>query len=202
MESASKIMFYVCMIVAIPLWFEADYVLKLWLGNYPEYTITFLRISLLMTMFSSSSVLNCAVLQSANKIRREQLFVASINLMTLPLSYMALKVGLGPVSPFVIATILQFVALLVDVMVVQYELKKNMSFFFGVLIRLYFTLLISSIPPLVFTYYIEPSFVRVILTSIIGILSSTVFMYIFCLNKNERLKFRLLIHKYIKSNEN
>ena len=185
-ERASKVMFFVCMIVSIPLGLEAEYVLDLWLGDYPELTPTFLRLSLLVSLFSSSSILNCAVLQSANKIKREQVMVATITLMTLPISYFALKLGAGPVSPFVIAAILQFVSIIADIQVVQYELKKKMGFYYLLLLKLYGTCILSLAIPYLIMNMMPSSFLRVVVVILVSVISCTVLAYIICLNKNDR----------------
>lgn len=184
-ERSTKIMFYICIIIALPLCLESEYILTLWLGEYPEYSPIFLRLSLLVSIFSSTYLVNCT-LQAANKIKREQVFQATITLMTLPLGYVALKLGYGPVSPFIIAAILQLIASIVSVFVVQYELKKNMSFFFIMLGRLYGACFLAVIIPYLIICVMPSSFIRLVLVTAGSILSTTVFMFALCLNREER----------------
>ena len=183
---ASKIMFYVCMIVSVPLFLEVDYVLKIWLGEYPDLTPSFLRLSLILALFSSSSVLNCAVLQAANKIKREQLFVALTQVMVLPVSYVALKMGAGPLVPLVIAVVLQFISIIIDVQVVRFELKKGMTFYFKMLIRLYGTCIIAFILAYLVMSLMPSSFIRVVIVTIFSIAICSLLMYVIGLESQER----------------
>lgn len=183
---ASKIMFYVCMVVSIPLCLEVEYVLGLWLGEYPELTPAFLRLSVIMSLFSSSSVLNCAVLQAANKIKRQQIYVALIQVMVLPLSYAALKMGAGPLSPLVIAVILQFIAIIIDIHVVRYELEKNMTFYIKMLFRLYSTCVISFAVSYLILTLMPSSFIRVVVITLVSIIICSLLMYVWGLDSNER----------------
>lgn len=185
-ERATKVMFYICIVVAIPLCLEAEYVLSLWLGEYPEYSPIFLRLSLLVSVFSSSYLVSCT-LQAANKIKRDQIFRATITLMTLPLGYFALRIGLGPVSPFIIAAILQLLSSIVSVFVVQYELRCDMSFFFVLLLRIYMTGFLAALAPLGVLMSMQSSFFRLVLVTIVSIVSITFLMYFLCLNQEDRV---------------
>lgn len=186
---ASKIMFYVCMVVSVPLCLEVEYVLKLWLGEYPDLTPSFLRLSIIMALFSSSSILNCAVLQAANKIKREQIFVALTQVAVLPISYYALKMGGGPLIPIVIAVILQFISLVIDVKVVRFELKKDMTFYLKMLLRLYGTCIISYFFAHMVLLLMPSSFFRLVIVTIVSIIICTVLMYVIGLDRNERKFF-------------
>lgn len=193
-ERSTKVMFFICIIVAIPLCLESEYVLKLWLGEYPEYSPIFLRLSLLVSVFSSTYLVSCT-LQAANKIKREQVYQATITLMTLPLGYMALRLGYGPVSPFIIAAALQLIASIVSVFIVQYELKKNMTFFFIILVRLYVASILSVVAPLGVVLLMPSSFLRLVMVTIVSIISVTIIMYIICLNNEERKWAKMFVKK-------
>lgn len=188
-ERATKIMFYICIIIAIPLCIESEYVLRLWLGEYPEYSPVFLRISLLVSVFSSTYLISCT-LQAANRIKREKTYQATITLMTLPLGYLALKMGFGPVSPFIIAAILQLIASIVSVLIVQFELKKNMLYFLVILLRLYGACVIAAVAPFCISIIMPSSFLRLVITTIVSIVSTTVVMYYLCLSCEERILAR------------
>ena len=196
-ERATKVMFFICIIVAMPLCLEAEYVLTLWLGEFPKYSPIFLRLSLLVSIFSSTYLINCT-LQAANKIKREQIYQATITLMTLPLGYIALKMDYGPVSPFIIAAALQLIASLVSVLIVQYELKKNMFFIFVLLMRIYGVCLIAVIAPMAVMMVMPSSFIRLVVVTVVSILSTSLFMYLLCLNYEERILAKGAVCKMVK----
>lgn len=195
-ERSTKIMFYICIIIAIPLCLESEYVLRLWLGEYPEYSPIFLRLSMLVSVFSSSYLVSCT-LQAANKIKREQVYQATITLMTLPFGYIALKLGYGPVSPFIIAAALQLISSLVSVFIVQYELKKNMGFFFVLLARIYAASILAVIAPYAIMMIMPSSFLRLVIVTIVSIISTTVLMYVICLNGKDRIIARNTLKKMV-----
>lgn len=201
---ATKAMFFVCMVVSVPLGLESEYVLTLWLGDYPELASTFLRLSLMVLLFSSSSVLNCAVLQSANKIKREQVFVATTTLMTIPISYVALKLGAGPIIPFVIAILLQIVSIIIDIQVVQYELKTKMSFYYLLLLKMYGTCALALVLPYSVMSMMPSSFLRILLVTLISIVSCSVLTYTIILDKTDRniitaIVKKVIINKYCRN---
>lgn len=194
---ASKIMFFVCMVVSVPLCLEAEYVLTLWLGKYPELTPTFLRLGLIIALFSSSSVLNCAVLQAANRIKREQIFVAMTQVMVLPLSYLALKLGAGPVAPLITAVLLQFVSIIIDAQVVRFELKLDMTFYYKMLIRLYGTCIMAFAFAYLIMSLMPSSFLRVVIVTLLSITICSILMYYISLDGQERKMVVRLAHRVL-----
>ena len=117
--------------------------------------------------------------------------------MTLPLGYIALKLGYGPVSPFVIAAALQLVASLVSVFIVQYELKKKMGFFFVLLARIYAASILAVIAPYAVMMAMPSSLLRLVVVTIVSIISTTILMYVICLNGEDRIMARTAIKKMV-----
>ena len=85
--SGSRYSFYLLFIMVIPILFETEYVLTLWLRNVPEYTVVFVQLSLIYMLCQSlSNTLFTAMLATGN-IRNYQIVVGGLALMAFPLSY-------------------------------------------------------------------------------------------------------------------
>lgn len=123
-ERGSKFGFYILLFFVVPIFIETPFVLKFWLGEYPEFTVAFTRLSLVLSSVDvlSSTLIN---LQSATgKIRNYQLAVGLILLLNFPVSYIALKIGASPVSVYIVAIAISIICLLVRL----YFLKSMVGF--------------------------------------------------------------------------
>lgn len=92
----TRLAFFLLFVCSLPIMFNMEGVLKLWLGEVPEYTTMFCILvivnSLIATM--SQSLLRGAM--ATGRIRKYQLVVSLITLANLPLSYIALKIYANP----------------------------------------------------------------------------------------------------------
>lgn len=80
-------------ILALPVLLETDFILNLWLKQYPDHTVNFVRLVLLLSL--SDILSNTLItLQNANgNIRNYQIAVGGMLMMNFPLSYCCLKAG-------------------------------------------------------------------------------------------------------------
>lgn len=88
-----KMAFFLMSFFSIPLMIQLPYILKLWLGNPPDYTVIFCRTIIIATLVSQLTLGLESGIQAVGKIRRYQIIVGSIQIMVLPLSYFFLKAG-------------------------------------------------------------------------------------------------------------
>ncbi len=111
-ERGSRFSYYILLVFALPVLFETDFILTLWLKSYPEHTVNFVRLVLLVTMCDilSNTLINLQL--ATGKLRNYQLAVGGMSLMNFPLSYICLKLGFPPESVLIVALIVAIFCLL------------------------------------------------------------------------------------------
>lgn len=93
----SQMTLFMLAIFAVPIWLEMDYVLKLWLGDYvPQYTGIFIKITLLNCFISYSNLMVVKAIVATGNVKTLNLCLAPIEIMILPIIYMALKIFDSP----------------------------------------------------------------------------------------------------------
>ena len=102
-ERGSRFSFYVMMIFAVPIIFETEFVLTIWLKNYPEHSVNFIRLVLVLSLIDALSNTLVTLQSATGRIRNYQMIVGGMLLMNFPLSYIALKLGCSPESTLVVA---------------------------------------------------------------------------------------------------
>lgn len=93
--STSKLTFYLVMILALPLIFEIEPILDIWLGvgRYPENTISFCRLTILITLFDSFATPISTIVHASGKMKKFQIVCSSVILLIVPLAYLSSKMG-------------------------------------------------------------------------------------------------------------
>lgn len=102
MSFSSKYSFYLLYIIVLPVMAETQFILELWLENVPEYTSIFIKLILLSALIDSIVGPVQTVVQATGKIRQYQFGLGVIFLLTLPVSYLLLKLGFSAISVFVV----------------------------------------------------------------------------------------------------
>lgn len=96
---------YLYLMVAIPIFIEIDYLLYLWLGDYPENTSIFVQIVLIQSALTPLNNPVGMIVHATGKMK--WLSIASLVLLLIfPVSYLILKAGLSPVWVFIASAVI------------------------------------------------------------------------------------------------
>lgn len=93
---SSRYAFFLMLLIAGPLFNEAEYWLSLWLKNVPERTVLFTRLVIVNALLEVFSAPLVNAIQATGKIRLFQSIVSVIYLLNIPISYLFLKKGCSP----------------------------------------------------------------------------------------------------------
>lgn len=102
MVSASKISFSLMLLLSVPFIFESNYIVKLWLKTPPDYTAMFAVWDLILSLVSVLFLPLVFVIHATGKIKFMSIVNGSIWFLSVPISYILLKIGLGPTIPFIL----------------------------------------------------------------------------------------------------
>lgn len=104
-ERGSRFSYYILLVLALPMLFETEFVLNLWLKSYPAHTVSFVRLVLLVSLCDilSNTLINLQL--ATGRIRNYQIVVGGMLLMNFPLSYLFLWLGFAPESTMIVALV-------------------------------------------------------------------------------------------------
>lgn len=185
--SSSKLSYYLFLLMALPLFIEAKQVLSLWLVEVPEHTISFMRlIFLIMLVESWEQPLHIANL-ATGKIKKFQIIKGLTLLMTIPISYLALKLGAKSELVFFIQFHVTLISLIIQLFILRpligLSLRKYYSEVFG---RTLLVTLLSSIIPVLVYYSINENLLSMIVVIFVGVASVAGTIYLLGLNNSEK----------------
>ena len=112
-NQSARYSFYLLFILALPVILNTDYILHLWLGFTPSYSVRFIQFVLLLTMLEAlSNPLETGMMATGN-IRNYQIIIGFLQILNLPLCYLMFKISFGPEMVYVIACLITFVCLFI-----------------------------------------------------------------------------------------
>lgn len=109
----SKYSYFLLFTISLPLYICCEEVLSLWLGNIPEYAVSFCRLMILFSLLDAMQGPLWVSVQATGKIRDYQILMSVMILSNLPLSYLFLKQGYSPEVVLTIRCLLNLLILFV-----------------------------------------------------------------------------------------
>ena len=186
--ASSKLSAYLMAFIAIPIFFEAETILTIWLGTVPPYTNTFLR-WVMLSSFVDTVLANSLVTSmfATGKIKRYQIIVTSVGGLVFPLSWLAFKLGLEPYYCYVIYFVIYSILLFVRLKLLEGMIKlRIITYVRNVLCKVIPILMICSIPPVVMSMALAPGWVRLLLVTITNTILASAIIYAIGLTNGEQ----------------
>lgn len=103
----------------IPVFFNVDGLLQIWLGENPQYTSWFVRVILLQTLCSAVDYPVGMGIQAVGKMKLPNLTVSLVYLFIFPIGYLAMKMGLGPIISYAIYIAISPIILMIDLLILK-----------------------------------------------------------------------------------
>ena len=187
-DTSSRFSFFLLLVIVTPILVETDILLKFWLGEVPEHTSNFIRISILSSLITVMlNPLNIAT-QATGKIRRFSFVTGSVQLLILPLSYIALKLGGSPESVYYVYLVVSFLLSFVYMYITCSAIRISMALYVRqVMMNLYCVLILAAIIPICYNlYYSSTSFCSSVLNILIAEMSVLSCIFLIGLRKQEK----------------
>lgn len=176
----TKFSFFLLYLMSLPILLKTSSVLDLWLGNVPEYAVTFTRLAIVDAMINCWSGGLITAAQATGKIKKYQLIVGGILLFNIPISYVILNLGVEPFYVVFVSITLSIIALVIRLVLLKNMVSLPIFLFFKNVILPSFLVLLSSFLLAVFIDFdIDNVFldlmVSAICTSVLVLISVLIF---------------------------
>lgn len=197
--NSSCLSYFLLYIFALPLCLELDYILKIWLGTYPENTPIFTLLILINSLIWSIKSYRVTTLHATGHIKLSNLTVGVILCSTLPISYLFLEFGYPATSVFIITIFVNIIAELIACFILRKYLKYSISqYLLNVYGRCFIVSLIALILPYIIHQSMEQGFLRLVIVTFTSIFSVVISAYYCGLKKETREQITFFIKNKIK----
>lgn len=198
---ASKFSFLIMFYIALPLMVNLDYVLKLWLGIFPDHTLEVCNIIVTAALIESLSGPLFVTIYAVGKIKKYQIVISSLLLLNIPISYLIGKIGASAEGMFYVRMFIYILCFITRIIflkkLINFDWKKYLIY---TIVPILGTLCMIFIP-VIFLYdiLIVYNFVSFIFISAIIVMYESLIILFIGLSENERKGIiKLLVNKITK----
>lgn len=195
---AAKFSYMLMLALVVPLCFEIDFVLNIWLGDgVPENTNIFAILVLVTYLMETIHMASLMSYHAIGKIKFGNIVGGSLMIFSLPLSYIFLKIGLPAYSVFIAIFMVNFTQMFFG----WYVVHKYVTFSYRALAKTVYLPIVavtflSILPPYVTTNLLDCGWERFIVTLATTELIILLSVFYIGLNKVEREKVTSYIVKF------
>ena len=201
---SSKVSFFLLWFFALPLYLNADVVLRVWLGDVPRYSVEFVQLILIYSLVDSLNGPMWMSIQAAGNIKFYQIAVSVLIALNLPLTVFAFLLGAHPEWLLYIRILLALITTVWRVFFLRKRIDLSVrQFFLGVLFRCVCVSVISFlISSWIWEIRISDSLIHFLFSCISSIFISIICILSFGLSCQERNALFLFLLKRFKKSQN
>lgn len=183
----AKYSFFLLFTISLPILFETEIILRLWLKIVPDYTVIFTKLVIINILIDSISGPLMTAAQATGKIKLYQMVVGGLLLMILPISYVFLKMGFAPEVTIYISIFISILATFARLIILRKTVSLSFSyFFFNVIVKILIVCFVAILLPLSIQYFMSESIEKTIMVIIFSFVSTCMSSYYIGLDKREK----------------
>ena len=191
---------FVVLLYSIPLLCETNQILQLWLGVVPSYTIVFTRLALITTLIYTMTLTLNTGIQATGNIRYFQIVTSVLMISALPFSALSFYLGGSPIYAYIIVLFINAILVFVEVLIVKDKIGLSYIYFFKeAILRTIIVGALSSILPIVLLNVLPSSIWRLIIITLLSLMTTTISIMLVGITKSERMFIVKSIRAYFKN---
>lgn len=195
----SKYSYFLLFIISLPFLMDMDFVLQVWLGNVPEYAGIFCRLMLVFCLTDAISAPLWMAVQAIGKIRNYQVFISFLIFLSLPLSFVALKLGFPAEAVFYIRIVINLIAFCFRIGYLHVKAQlPSWRYIKEVVLVTLFVSIVSVIVPILVQHHLKNTWIGFIQMALICIIITGVVIYFIGLSHKERQFLKRAILNRVK----
>ena len=182
MRKSSRMSFYLMLIIALPILFNTEQIMSIWLNEVPAHSVSFVRLFLIFTLCESISQPLITSMLATGEIRNYQIVVGGLQLLNLPISYLCLKLGAAPESTVVVAIVISQICLAARLLMLEKMIQLSVKEF---IVRVYLNVLMVSaaaiVLPFVISFFLPDGIFWSLLSIMVSVISAVLsVMFVGC----------------------
>ena len=197
--ASSKYCFYLLFLLSFPIMLEADYILTIWLGEYPEHTVSFVRLILIIVLLDGMVNPMFIANLATGKVKIYQITVSIIAYGFMPITYLAMRFSGVPETVFVCQLFSSIVAIIARVFIMRNQISFPIKLYVRKIVLPNIEVCgVASILPIYIHSMVHNGLGGFLVTVMVAVCSVCVSVYFLGMTNNER---KLIISKaknYIK----
>lgn len=185
----------------IPIFIYVEQLLHIWLGQVPEYSSSFVRITLIYTFLCSIDAPIGMGIHAVGKMKLPNCTTAIVNFLNFPIVYLAIKLGANPIVSYCFTLTALPINICIDLFILKnYTGFSVVTFVRKAFIPIIYISLIGCVVPLAISFMLPNTIILTIVKCIISALYVAVVIFILGLSK--RMQNKILMKLKLKHGDN
>lgn len=194
-EYESKYAFLLLALISIPLIFEMDAILQLWLTEVPPYAVGFCQLMLLAAVFDQLSIGLTSANQAIGKIRTYTLVFYSFKLATLFAIWLCLLLGMNPVTSIWCYVAVELLGSLLRLVLLKHQANINVwHFIVNVMLRVLVPFVVITAISYLCIKFIDHPY-RLVFTLLLAMIGGGLTIWLTALSKEEKNVFYTMLKR-------
>lgn len=200
MYTMSKLSFIFLFVLSVPVIFNIDYILHLWLGNVvPDHAANFVILVIITNFMNNLNAPLSNVVYATGKMRNYEVTFSVINLLIIPISFIVLKLGAPTEMAFIVYLVMTVFVQIGCLLVIQTLTKISLSDYFMSLIVPIVIVACITLPLIyIINFYLQQNLIGIVIEYIVITLLSSVLFYYVVLDSTEKKFVNNIIYKLKK----
>lgn len=192
----TKVTFLLMMLISIPVIFESDYILKIWLKEPPEHASVFTMLIVIGVNINTFYYFIYQAVHASGRIKKQQILTSISYLLSVGVIYLSFEMGASfyyaAIIPILFSVVRNIIVIISAVETINFKVKH---YFSSVILPCAGLVLVLIIIPLALTYFKEASLLRLVMVLTSNTLLLAVLGYFIVFNKEERAILSGLLFK-------
>lgn len=191
----TKITFILMLIITLPIIFEGNYILTLWLKEPPQYSYELVCLALININISSFTYFLYQGVHATGNITKQQTYTSISYLFNIIGIYIAFKLGLNFYSALIVSIVFSIIQCIFNINFAHVYFNYNIKNFMKITLKCIICFILITFILYQINNNIQESFYRIIITTLTTIFSSALIGYFIILDKKEKEYCKSMICK-------
>ena len=197
--NSAKYSSYLLILIGLPVAIKTEFLIKLWLGNVPEYVVPFIRLTMIELFFRAIDFPIGDGIHAFGKMRLPNITSSFAYLAILPLTYLFLYMGASPVTSYIVACFAFPVALACDLWILnKYSGFNIKQYLVRVPLKTIGIMIVAAIVPISISNCMNEGWANFLLTVTICVALTALLVFYVGLDAVMRKKVIAKVHSKFK----
>ena len=194
----ARFSYYLLFIMSLPLMFEAHAVIYIWLGQVPDYTVMFFRLTVIFALVQHIGNTGYTGCMATGKIKWYTVIMTSVSCLVFPLTWIAYEYGAPVESAYYILIMIYALLNIIRLYIMHHIWGFPISMFFAKVVQpVVIVTVLSLILPTILYLHLENGIIKAFIVMFTSVLSGIIVTFIFGLSKSERSMILTSSKKYL-----
>lgn len=199
----AKFSYYCMFLLALPIILGAEQILDLWLVDVPKYTVQFVQLILIVSLCDCIGRTGYTACMATGRLKKYSLVITSVAILEFPLVWIAFSLGATPLYAYYIYVFVKIAALIARMYLMEEMVHLKVKMYAAhVFLPIILTTSVGMVVPVMLNLVMEPSLLRLLVVSVVSVLSVGVSTLYLGMTEGERQvilnSVRTVIGKFIK----